>query len=162
MNSAAITLSQSPSSTSSTLPRFLYKPRPLLPPPFKFASSLSTSISFLPNNTLLGPGRALPEHRRKISPTKKMTGYLAARLVFRRPTPASRLLLRREVSLPAAERTKDAAAPTKELPAFDYSPSAYSGPSSDEILAKRREYLSPSILHSYKTPVRTRRTGSSR
>ncbi|KAK7374037.1 hypothetical protein VNO80_07461 [Phaseolus coccineus] len=82
-----------------------------------------------------------------------MTGSLAARLVFRRPSLGSRFFLRREVSLPAAERTKDVVAPTKELPAFDYSPSAYSGPTGDEILAKRREYLSPSILHSYKTPL---------
>ncbi|KAK8466419.1 hypothetical protein PHAVU_008G087600 [Phaseolus vulgaris] len=82
-----------------------------------------------------------------------MTGSLVARLVFRRPSLGSRFCPRREVSLPAAERTKDVVAPPKELPAFDYSPSAYSGPTGDEILAKRREYLSPSILHSYKTPL---------
>ncbi|CAJ1810178.1 unnamed protein product [Sphenostylis stenocarpa] len=82
-----------------------------------------------------------------------MTGSLVARLVLRRRSLASRFFPRREVSLPASERMKDAIAPPKELPAFDYSPLAYYGPDGDEILGKRREYLSPSILHSYKTPL---------
>ncbi|KAG4922226.1 hypothetical protein AAZX31_18G191700 [Glycine max] len=85
-----------------------------------------------------------------------MTGSLAARLVLRRcRSPASQFFFRREASWPATERTtKDVVtSPPKELPAFDYSPPAYSGPSRDEIIAKRREYLSPSIFHNYKSPL---------
>ena len=98
-----------------------------------------------------------------------MTGSIAARLVLRR-SPPSRRFFRRELSQPAAatgataaaERRKDSAvvAAPKELPPFDYAPPPYTGPSGDEILAKRREYLSPSIMHFYKTPVSTRCTGS--
>ncbi|XP_027352595.1 alanine--glyoxylate aminotransferase 2 homolog 3, mitochondrial-like [Abrus precatorius] len=82
-----------------------------------------------------------------------MTGSLTARLVLRRSLPPTRLFFSRGVSLPATEKTKDAVPAVPELPAFDYTPPAYSGPSGDDILAKRREYLSPSILHFYKTPL---------
>ncbi|KAJ1416317.1 Pyridoxal phosphate-dependent transferase, major domain [Sesbania bispinosa] len=51
----------------------------------------------------------------------------------------------------AAETKIDVAVP--ELPPFDYSPPPYSGPSASEILAKRKEYLSPSLFHFYKTPL---------
>ncbi|KAL2330590.1 hypothetical protein Fmac_018171 [Flemingia macrophylla] len=81
-----------------------------------------------------------------------MTGSLAARLVLRR-SPPSRLHFRREVSLPAAERRREGVALVKELPAFGHTPTKYSGISRDEILAKRREYLSPSIYHFYKNPL---------
>ncbi|KAG6643520.1 alanine--glyoxylate aminotransferase 2 homolog 3, mitochondrial-like [Carya illinoinensis] len=40
-----------------------------------------------------------------------------------------------------------------KMPSFDYSPPPYNGPSVDEILAKRKDYLSPSLLHSYKKPL---------
>ncbi|XP_059462318.1 alanine--glyoxylate aminotransferase 2 homolog 3, mitochondrial-like [Corylus avellana] len=36
-----------------------------------------------------------------------------------------------------------------KMPPFDYSPPPYNGPSAAEILAKRKTYLSPSLLHSY-------------
>ncbi|XP_054784836.1 alanine--glyoxylate aminotransferase 2 homolog 3, mitochondrial-like [Prosopis cineraria] len=52
-----------------------------------------------------------------------------------------------------AEKQNDAVAAIPELPPFDYSPLPYSGPSADEILAKRKQYLSPSVFHLYKTPV---------
>ncbi|KAI9116039.1 hypothetical protein K1719_012969 [Acacia pycnantha] len=53
-----------------------------------------------------------------------------------------------------AEKQNDTvAASTPQLPPFDYSPPPYSGPSADEILAKRKQYLSPSVSHLYKTPV---------
>ncbi|KAJ1379790.1 Pyridoxal phosphate-dependent transferase, major domain [Sesbania bispinosa] len=83
-----------------------------------------------------------------------MSGSLAARLVLRRSLPQRQFLWRRGFSQTAAERAKESAvsAPS-ELPAFDYVPPAYSGPSSDEIMAKRREYLSPSFFHFYKTPL---------
>ncbi|KAJ7950082.1 alanine--glyoxylate aminotransferase 2-like 2, mitochondrial-like [Quillaja saponaria] len=40
-----------------------------------------------------------------------------------------------------------------KMPPFDYSPPPYTGPTADEILAKRKEYLSPSLFHFYKTPL---------
>ncbi|KZV34952.1 alanine--glyoxylate aminotransferase 23, mitochondrial-like [Dorcoceras hygrometricum] len=42
---------------------------------------------------------------------------------------------------------------TPNMPPFDYTPPAYTGPSADEILKKRKEFLSPSIFHLYKKPV---------
>lgn len=81
-----------------------------------------------------------------------MTVFLATRLVFRRSPP---LLWRRSFSRAAVEAEKDTVA-VPSLPLFDYSPPPYAGPTADEILAKRREYLSPSILHFYKNPVSPR------
>ncbi|CAI0423961.1 unnamed protein product [Linum tenue] len=40
-----------------------------------------------------------------------------------------------------------------KMPPFDYSPAPYTGPSVDEILAKRRQFLSPSMFYLYKKPV---------
>uniref|UniRef100_A0A2N9HKY8 alanine--glyoxylate transaminase n=1 Tax=Fagus sylvatica TaxID=28930 RepID=A0A2N9HKY8_FAGSY len=40
-----------------------------------------------------------------------------------------------------------------KMPPFDYSPPPYNGPTVDEILAKRKAYLSPSLLHFYKKPL---------
>lgn len=40
-----------------------------------------------------------------------------------------------------------------KMPPFDYSPPPYTGPSADEILAKRKTYLSPSLFHFYSKPV---------
>lgn len=40
-----------------------------------------------------------------------------------------------------------------KLPAFDYSPPPYEGPSGEEILRKRKEFLSPSMFCFYKRPV---------
>ncbi|KAK7340017.1 hypothetical protein VNO77_20709 [Canavalia gladiata] len=82
-----------------------------------------------------------------------MTGFLKATLLLRRSPPPSRFLFHRGVSLPVTEWAKDASAAKPVLPKFDYTPPAYSGPSADEILAKRREYLNPSIFHFYKTPL---------
>ncbi|XP_073150830.1 alanine--glyoxylate aminotransferase 2 homolog 2, mitochondrial-like [Henckelia pumila] len=42
---------------------------------------------------------------------------------------------------------------TPVLPPFDYTPPAYTGPTADQILKKRREFLSPSMFHLYKKPV---------
>lgn len=39
------------------------------------------------------------------------------------------------------------------IPAFDYVPPAYTGPSAAEILRKRREFLSPSMFYFYEKPV---------
>ncbi|KAL0922961.1 hypothetical protein M5K25_006996 [Dendrobium thyrsiflorum] len=40
-----------------------------------------------------------------------------------------------------------------KLPPFDYSPPPYDGPRTAEILRKRSEFLSPSLLHLYKNPL---------
>ncbi|KAK8464768.1 hypothetical protein PHAVU_010G078258 [Phaseolus vulgaris] len=77
-----------------------------------------------------------------------MTFPLAARILMRR---SPSLHLRRNFARAAVEVENGSAA--RELPPFDYTPLPYAGPTADEILAKRREYLSPSILHSYKNPV---------
>jgi alanine-glyoxylate transaminase / (R)-3-amino-2-methylpropionate-pyruvate transaminase len=39
------------------------------------------------------------------------------------------------------------------LPDFDYSPMPYNGPSADEVMSMRREFLNPAIFHYYRTPV---------
>ncbi len=39
------------------------------------------------------------------------------------------------------------------LPPFDYTPKPYNGPSPDEILALRKEFVNPAIFHYYKNPI---------
>ncbi|XP_022893500.1 alanine--glyoxylate aminotransferase 2 homolog 3, mitochondrial-like [Olea europaea var. sylvestris] len=39
------------------------------------------------------------------------------------------------------------------MPAFDYTPPPYTGPDAEEIMRKRREFLSPSMFCFYKKPV---------
>ena len=39
------------------------------------------------------------------------------------------------------------------LPPFDHTPMPYTGPSPDEILAMRKEFVNPGIFHYYKKPV---------
>ncbi|KAL3826183.1 hypothetical protein ACJIZ3_022212 [Penstemon smallii] len=39
------------------------------------------------------------------------------------------------------------------IPSFDYTPPAYTGPTADEILKKRKEFLSPSMFYFYSKPV---------
>ncbi|KAL4386837.1 hypothetical protein GQ457_09G013170 [Hibiscus cannabinus] len=40
-----------------------------------------------------------------------------------------------------------------KMPSFDYSPPPYTGPSADEILSKRKEYLSPAMFTLYSKPL---------
>ncbi|HEX3798142.1 MAG TPA: aminotransferase class III-fold pyridoxal phosphate-dependent enzyme [Verrucomicrobiae bacterium] len=42
---------------------------------------------------------------------------------------------------------------TPTLPAFDYQPKPYTGPSSEEVLRLRKEFLSPALFLYYKKPV---------
>ncbi len=42
---------------------------------------------------------------------------------------------------------------TPTLPDFDYSPMPYEGPSRDEVIALRKQHLSPGIITYYKNPV---------
>lgn len=39
------------------------------------------------------------------------------------------------------------------MPAFDYTPPEYSGPSRDEVLATRREFVNPAVFTLYKQPI---------
>lgn len=41
-----------------------------------------------------------------------------------------------------------------KMPPFDYTPPPYTGPNAEEILAQRKEYLSPSMFYFYDKPVR--------
>jgi len=40
-----------------------------------------------------------------------------------------------------------------ELPPFAYQPLPYTGPSAEEVLSLRREYVNPAIFHYYKKPI---------
>jgi alanine-glyoxylate transaminase / (R)-3-amino-2-methylpropionate-pyruvate transaminase len=40
-----------------------------------------------------------------------------------------------------------------ELPPCDYEPRPYDGPSRDDVLAMRREFLTPSLLTYYRDPL---------
>ncbi len=40
-----------------------------------------------------------------------------------------------------------------QLPPFDYTPKPYEGPSPEEILALRKEFVNPAIFHYYKKPI---------
>src|SRR2546430_11125602 len=42
---------------------------------------------------------------------------------------------------------------TPTLPSFDHSPKAYAGPSKDEVLRLRKEFLNPGIFLCYKKPL---------
>src|SRR3954468_640737 len=52
---------------------------------------------------------------------------------------------------PVSSRSAPAALPG--LPPFDHKPSPYRGPSKEEVLAMRREFLTPALLTYYKDPV---------
>ncbi len=42
---------------------------------------------------------------------------------------------------------------TPQLPPFDHTPQPYTGPSAEEVLAMRKEFLSPAIFAYYKRPI---------
>ncbi|CAN6463305.1 unnamed protein product [Victoria cruziana] len=51
----------------------------------------------------------------------------------------------------AVQREMDDAIP--RMPDFDYTPLPYDGPPAEEILSRRKEFLSPSVFHFYKDPL---------
>ncbi|KAK4256722.1 hypothetical protein QN277_006409 [Acacia crassicarpa] len=51
----------------------------------------------------------------------------------------------------SASATHDAHLPL--LPAFDYQPQPYKGPLADEVFAKRKKFLGPSLFHYYQKPL---------
>src|SRR5438132_785567 len=42
---------------------------------------------------------------------------------------------------------------TPQLPPFDYQPRPYTGPSADEVLALRKQFINPAIFTYYKSPL---------
>ncbi|KAK6163789.1 hypothetical protein DH2020_000653 [Rehmannia glutinosa] len=40
-----------------------------------------------------------------------------------------------------------------KMPPFDYTPPLYTGPSAEEILAKRQQFLNPAVFHFFKKPL---------
>ncbi|KAK1321614.1 hypothetical protein QJS10_CPA03g01001 [Acorus calamus] len=52
-----------------------------------------------------------------------------------------------------AEVTEEGNVAVPKMPPFDYKPPPYDGPRADEILRKRREFLSPSMFYFYKKPL---------
>lgn len=40
-----------------------------------------------------------------------------------------------------------------QLPPFDYKPRPYKGPLADDVFAKRKKFLGPSLFHFYQKPV---------
>src|SRR5438270_4741779 len=42
---------------------------------------------------------------------------------------------------------------TPDLPPFDYQPNPYAGPSADEVLRLRKQFLNPGIFLYYKNPI---------
>ncbi|KAB1224585.1 hypothetical protein CJ030_MR2G004977 [Morella rubra] len=80
-----------------------------------------------------------------------MQGHLARRVSSARNSVIAHRCLYQVARKEASLQENDVSVP--KMPPFDYSPPPYNGPSADEILAKRREYLSPSVFHFYKKPL---------
>src|SRR5262249_50696712 len=59
----------------------------------------------------------------------------------------------RRRSLPASLPHERFTMKAPTLPPFDYQPNLYSGPSAEEVMALRRQYLNPAIFHYYKQPL---------
>ncbi|XP_030538663.1 alanine--glyoxylate aminotransferase 2 homolog 3, mitochondrial-like [Rhodamnia argentea] len=59
----------------------------------------------------------------------------------------------RFVSFSQAAQTTEQENDRPRMPAFAYSPPPYAGPSSAEIIAKRQQFLSPSMFYFYKQPL---------
>lgn len=53
----------------------------------------------------------------------------------------------------AATTTDEIARKKLQLPPFDHEAQPYKGPLADEVLAKRKKFLGPSLFHYYQKPV---------
>ena len=64
-------------------------------------------------------------------------------------------LLRQEIRLfsSSAFQRREYSIDQISLPPFDYTPPKYSGPSKDEVVSLRKQFLSPAIFHHFKDPV---------
>ncbi|KAL9688547.1 hypothetical protein QQ045_032970 [Rhodiola kirilowii] len=106
------------------------------------------------------PYTVLPEHKIEIlemmkdSKQNAYTMMLMTKVGRRVKNPSKFIFRLRFLKSQAvtAQTITDALYPPK-LPHFDYSPPTYDGPSADEILKKRKEFLSPSIFHLYEKPL---------
>ncbi|KAJ1398621.1 Pyridoxal phosphate-dependent transferase, major domain [Sesbania bispinosa] len=54
---------------------------------------------------------------------------------------------------PSAATATHSVAPPPQLPPFDHQPQPYKGPSADEVLAKRKTFLGPSLFYYYQKPL---------
>ncbi|KAG2686137.1 hypothetical protein I3760_10G163400 [Carya illinoinensis] len=80
-----------------------------------------------------------------------MQGLVVRRVLFGRNSAIAQRCLSQVASKEASLTDNDVFIP--KMPPFDYSPPPYDGPSADEIMAKRKEFLSPSLFHFYKKPL---------
>lgn len=80
-----------------------------------------------------------------------MKGLLIGRRTASSGAESLRLWRRSLSQVAQTEPNTDLVAP--KLPPFDYSPPPYTGPSADEIYAKRKEFLSPALFHLYNKPL---------
>ncbi|OMO50959.1 Aminotransferase class-III, partial [Corchorus capsularis] len=87
----------------------------------------------------------IPASRRVLSETK----YSLRLLQQQRRCFSSQVVAEKEAD--SESDTNDVVLP--KMPPFDYSPPPYTGPSADEILSKRKQYLSPSLFHFYNKPL---------
>ncbi|XP_027337982.1 alanine--glyoxylate aminotransferase 2 homolog 1, mitochondrial-like [Abrus precatorius] len=53
----------------------------------------------------------------------------------------------------SAATTDNDIAGRRQLPPFDYKPKPYEGPLADEVFAKRKKFLGPSLFHYYQKPL---------
>ncbi|KAG2410539.1 hypothetical protein LR48_Vigan01g022200 [Vigna angularis] len=56
-------------------------------------------------------------------------------------------------SAAAAATADTVVTPPHQLPPFDHKPAPYKGPSADEVFAKRKTFLGPSLFHYYQKPL---------
>ena len=80
-----------------------------------------------------------------------MQGILTRRVFSRKISLCSQRCFSQLAQKTASLQENDVTVP--KMPPFDYSPPPYNGPTVDEIMAKRKAYLSPSLFHLYKKPV---------
>ena len=80
-----------------------------------------------------------------------MQGILTRRVFSGRISLSSQRCFSQLAQKNASLQENDVTVP--KMPPFDYSPPPYNGPTVDEIMAKRKAYLSPSLFHLYKKPV---------
>lgn len=80
-----------------------------------------------------------------------MQGILTRRVFSRKISLCSQRCFSQLAQKTASLQENDVTVP--KMPPFDYSPPPYNGPTVDEIMAKRKAYLSPSLYHLYKKPV---------
>ncbi|KAL0458551.1 UNVERIFIED_CONTAM: Alanine--glyoxylate aminotransferase 22, mitochondrial [Sesamum latifolium] len=52
-----------------------------------------------------------------------------------------------------SQQLQENESPLPKMPPFDYTPPPYTGPSAEEILSKRLQFLSPAVFHFFKNPL---------